>query len=75
MRRMLLTVSIRFSECCSLLHSKTSTFGDAFGPGAGKVALGAGHRYEDTYVYKPGAIASFGDRFDMPDIFADSSRD
>jgi hypothetical protein len=52
-----------------------ATFGDAFGPGAGKVALGAGHRYEDTYVYKPGSIASFGDRFDMPGIFADSSRD
>lgn len=27
------------------------TFCDAFGPGAEKVALGAGHRYEDTNVY------------------------
>jgi hypothetical protein len=43
-----------------------ATFGDAFGPGAGKVALGAGHRYEDTYVssvYRPGAIVSFEDLF------------
>jgi hypothetical protein len=51
------------------------TFGDAFGPGAGKVGFGARHRYEDTDVYRPGVKVSFGDRFFMPDTFADSSRD
>jgi hypothetical protein len=55
-----------------------ATFGDGIGTGAGKAALGAGHRYEGPYhttVYRPGAVASFGYGSDMPDIFADSNSD
>jgi hypothetical protein len=48
-----------------------AAFGDAYGPGAEKVALGPGHRFEDTNVYGQGAKASFGDRFNMPDFLAD----
>jgi hypothetical protein len=50
-----------------------ASLGDAYGPGAENVALGAGagHCYEDTNVYGQGAKAFLGDRFNMPDFLAD----